>query len=146
MRRIERIYSEIIQKIIKHNKRVFTQKKLAEECNISIGTVNYALKPLHQMGIIEKKQRNFKTLNPKKLLLYWASIRNLNSDITYSTYSSKNIREIELMMPPCTFTAYTGYKNIFKSTPADYTEIYAYADPTTIKKNDSHPPHQIEKK
>jgi len=38
------------------------------------------------------------------------------------------------MMPPCTFTAYTGYKNIFKSTPADYTEIYAYADPTTIKK------------
>ncbi len=37
------------------------------------------------------------------------------------------------MMPPCVFTAYTAYKHIYHSTPADYSDIYAYADPNKIQ-------------
>jgi len=134
MKRIERVYCEILQKILQEKTNTMTQKLLAADCNVSIGIVNYALKPLHQMGIIEKKQRSFTTINPKKLLLYWASIRSFTNEIVYSTFSKENTRDIEHMMPPCIFTAYSGYKHMFDVVPADYREIYAYGDPTEIKK------------
>jgi DNA-binding transcriptional regulator YhcF (GntR family) len=134
MKRIERVYCEILQKILQEEKNTTTQKRLSQDCDVSIGIVNYALKPLHQMGIVEKKQRSFTTINPKKLLLYWASIRSFANEIIYSTFSEENTRDIEHMMPPCIFTAYSGYKNMFDVAPADYREIYVYGDPTTIKK------------
>jgi predicted transcriptional regulator len=134
MKRVERIYCEILEQIIQKQNNKLTQKQLSKDCQVSIGTVNYALKPLEQMGIIEKKQRNFKTINPKKLLLYWASIRNLKNEIIYTTYSTENIRNIEQTMPPCIYTAYSAYKYLYKDTPADYGEIYAYCKPEEIKK------------
>ncbi len=134
MKRIERVYCEILIQRIHNNKKILTQKQLAKECNVSIGIVHYALTPLHQIGIIEKKQRSFLLLNPKKLLIYWASIRNLTNSIVYSTYSSETTQNIEHMMPPCVFTAYSGYKYIFDTAPADYREVYIYADPNQIKK------------
>jgi len=134
MKRIERIYCEILEKIIRDNINKTTQKQLAKDCDISIGTVNYALKPLHQMGVIEKRQRSFKIVNPKKLLIYWASIRNLINEIIYTTFSKESTRNIELMMPPCVFTAYSGYRHKFNDSPTDYSEVYAYCDPVLVKK------------
>lgn len=134
MKRVERVYCEILQKILQDNMKTLTQKQLAIDCDVSIGIVNYALKPLHQMGIIEKKQRNFTTINPKKLLLYWASIRSFTNEIVYTTFSKENTRNIEQMMPPCIFTAYSGYKHMFDVAPADYREIYAYGDLMAVKK------------
>lgn len=134
MKRVERVYCELLEKIIQDHINKTTQKQLSQDCDVSIGTVNYALKPLNQMGIIEKRQRSFKIINPKKLLLYWASMRNLTSEIIYITFSKENTRKIELMMPPCLFTAYSGYKHKFNEAPTDYGEIYAYSDPELIKK------------
>ena len=133
MKRVERVYCEILQKILQDHTNTMTQKQLATDCDVSIGIVNYALKPLHQMGIIEKKQRSFLLLNPKKLLIYWASIRNLTNNIIYSTFSPEPTQKIEQMMPPCVFTAYSGYKHTFDVVPADYREVYIYADPAQIK-------------
>ncbi len=133
MRKIERIYCEILDKYF-HGYNIMTQKQLALDCMVSIGIVNYAIKPLLQMGIIEKKNKGFILLNPKKLLLYWSSIHNLANEIIYSTYSAEKTRVIENMMPPCIFTAYTGYKYTFETVPADYREVYIYADLETIKK------------
>ena len=134
MKRIERVYCEILEKVIQDKINKTTQRQLSKDCKVSIGTVNYALKPLEQMGIIEKKQRSFKIINPKKLLLYWASIRKLNNEIIYTAFSKENTRKIEQMMPPCIFTAYSGYKHKFNDAPADYNEVYAYSEPDLIKK------------
>lgn len=134
MKRIERVFCELLEKIIQDHLYQNTQKQLSKDCEISIGTVNYALKPLHRMGIIEKRQRSFKIVNPKKLLLYWASIRNLTNEIIYTTFSKESIRRIELMTPPCVFTAYSGYKHKFNDVPTDYGEVYAYCDPALVKK------------
>ena len=133
MKRIERTYCEILIHALQDQKRM-TQQQLAKDCNVSIGIVHYALKPLHQMGIIEKKQRSFLLLNPKKLLIYWASMRNLTTNIVYTTFSSEQTQKIEQTMPPCIFTAYSGYKHTFNGAPADYREVYIYADPIQIKK------------
>lgn len=134
MKRVQRIYCEILENILQKNRYSFTQKQLSKDCLVSIGIVNYALTPLEQMGIIEKKLRCFIVINPKKLLLYWASIRNLTHEIVYTTYYNDSIRTIENMMPPCIFTAYTGYKHAYKDTPADYGELYAYCNSTEVKK------------
>jgi len=133
MKRVERVYCEILQKFLQGNANTITQKQLAKDCDVSIGTVNYALKPLHQMGIIEKKQRYFILLNPRKLLLYWASIRDITKEIIYSTFSSENTQNIEHLMPPCVFTAYAGYRYTFNSAPADYSEVYVYADEKLVR-------------
>ena len=134
MKRVERVYCELLEKIIQDHINKTTQKQLSKDCDVSIGTVNYALEPLSQMGIIEKKQRSFKTINPKKLLLYWASTRNLTNEIIYTTFSKENTRKIENMLPPCIFTAYSGYKHKFNDAPADYREIYAYSDVALVEK------------
>lgn len=135
MKRVERVYCEILENIIQDKKNRFTQKQLSKDCKVSIGIVNYALKPLEQMGVIEKKQRSFTVINPRKLLLYWASVRNLKNEIIYSISFDENIRKIERMMPPCVFTAYSAYKFRFRDTPADYGEVYVYCIPDEVKKD-----------
>jgi len=134
MKRVERVYCEILENIIQDKKNRFTQKQLSKDCQVSIGIVNYALKPLEQMGVIEKKRRSFTVINPRKLLLYWASVRNLRNEIIYSINFDENIRKIEQMMPPCVFTAYSAYKFRFRDTPADYGEVYVYCDLDEVKK------------
>jgi DNA-binding transcriptional MocR family regulator len=134
MKRIERVYREILHRAIEKKQNFITQKNLSKECITSIGNVYHALKPLESMNAIEKKPRGFKVINPKKILLYWASIRNLQKDIVYQTFLNKPIVEIEKMMPTCLFTSYSGYKFVFNSTPSDYSEVFIYADKEEVER------------
>ncbi|MBI2578112.1 MAG: winged helix-turn-helix domain-containing protein [Candidatus Aenigmarchaeota archaeon] len=126
--KIERVYREILFQLLEKKKNFFSQKKLAEECGISIGSVNHALKPLESMGAIEKKHMGFRVLDAKKMLLYWASVRKLQRDVVYQTHSDAPVEEIEKSMPEVVFTAYSGYKMLFRSVPSDYGEVYVYGD------------------
>lgn len=128
MKKIERVYREILYQALEKENRELTQKLLSDKCEVSIGNVNYALEPLENMNAVEKKTRKFLILDPKKILLYWASYRNLSKDIIYETRSDKSLRTIENEMPPCLFTAYSGYKFKWGNPPADYSEVYIYAD------------------
>ncbi len=42
--------------------------------------------------------------------------------------------EIEKNMSPGLFTAYTGYKYMFNEAPADYSEVYIYADAMEVER------------
>lgn len=129
MKKIELVYNEILFQALEKKNKKLTQKNLSKLLDISLSTVNYALNPLKEMGAIQINQRNFTVINPKKILLYWASIRNLNKDIIYKTRVNKGISQIEKFMPASIiFTAYSAYKFIFKDVPADYSEVYVYAD------------------
>ncbi len=136
MKKIELIYNEILFQAIEKKNNILTQKGISTLLEISLSTVNYALKPLKNIGAIQINQRNFTIINKKKILLYWASIRNLEKDIIYRTRAEKSVIEIEKKMPQeIIFTAYSGYKFMFKDVPADYSEIYVYAnDLNEIKK------------
>ena len=72
--KIEWVYREIMYSVLEKGKYRFTQKGLARECNISIGTVNYALQRLEDINAIEKLSRGFRVINPKKILNYWATM------------------------------------------------------------------------
>jgi len=126
MKKTEIVYREVLYQVLENKNNFVTQSFLSKRCKVSIGNVYHALQPLVNMNAIEKKPRGFRIIDPKKILLYWSSTRNLKSDIIYQTFSSKPIIEIEKSMPPVLFTAYSGYKFIFKSVPTDYSEIFVY--------------------
>jgi len=106
-----------------------TQKEIAVGLGISLSTVNNALKPLSRIGAVEKRKFGLKLVDREKALAYWASARNLEKDIVYRTRSEMKITEIEKSIPSgVIFTAFTAFRLKFKDIPADYSEVYVYAD------------------
>jgi DNA-binding transcriptional regulator YhcF (GntR family) len=111
----------------------FTQKELSNRLGISIGNINKALKALEAVNAVRITSRSFSIIAIDRLLLYWAAHRKLNKDIVYKAFSDMRVSEIEASMPNGTaFTAYTAYKKIYKSTPADYSEVYVYATESAL--------------
>ncbi len=129
MKKLELVYRELLSEAIEKRNRALSQAHLAKSLGISLSTVNHAIKPLKGMGAIKVRARSLEITDPKKVLLYWASIRNLEKDIIYRTRVSAPVVEIEKSMPGnVVFTAYSGYKFMFKKMPADYSEVYVYSD------------------
>jgi len=129
MKRIEFVYREILYQVLEKKLRRLTQSLLSKELKISLSMVNHALVPLRNMGAIDVKQRGFEVVDAKKILYYWASIRNLEKDILYKTRVDRPAYKIENLMPNnIIYGAYSAYKFRFKDIPADYSELYVYSD------------------
>lgn len=121
----ETVYREIMEM----SDARLTQLGLSKRLDLSISTVNNALKPLVAMGAVKILQRGLRVTDREKLLFYWASVRNLEKDVVYSTRSDKPPSEIEKGMPASViYTAYSAYKFKFGSVPADYSEVYVYSE------------------
>lgn len=133
MKKNEWVYREILYGFMEKKERLFTQKALSERCDVSLGNVNKAVFPLEKINAIEKKPRGFVVINPRKLLLYWASARKLDGDVVYRTRVERSVAEIEKSLPNVMFTAYTGYKMAFGSVPSDYSEVVVYGNPADVK-------------
>jgi len=128
MKRIEEVYREILYQSMEKNNNTLTQSQLAKALDLSLSIVNLALKPLKDMNAIKINRRNLNIVDKKKILYYWASIRNLEKDIIYKTRVEKPVRKIESEMPSdIIYAAYSAYKFKFKDVPADYSEVYVYS-------------------
>jgi DNA-binding transcriptional regulator YhcF (GntR family) len=132
-KKTEWIYREILYQALEQKQRRLTQSALAKHCGVSIGLVNRALAPLADINAIEKKPRGFIVISPRKAMLHWAGIRKLHMDIAYQTHSTKPVAQIEKEMPPCLFTCYSGFSRRFGHAPADYGEVFVYADTAVVK-------------
>jgi len=129
MKRIEEVYREMLFQSIEKKNSSLTQSYLAKALNVSLSVVNLALKPLRNMNAVKIKQRSFDVIDKRKILYYWASIRNLEKDIIYKTRAEKPVKQIESEMPAgIIYAAYSAYKFKFKDVPADYSEVYAYSE------------------
>lgn len=129
MKKIELVYRMILEEAIEKRNKKMTQAEIAKALQISLSTVNLAIKHLEKMNAVRIKNRNFEIVNAKKILLYWASIRNLEKDIIYKTRIDKNVVEIEKNMPQnVIYGGYSAYKFMFKDMPADYSEVYVYSN------------------
>lgn len=132
-KKMEWVYREILFQVLEKRQNFLSQSSISKRCSVSIGNVNKALKPLEAMNCIEKKPRGFRVLNPKKILLYWASVKNLQRDVIYQTRAEKPVEEIENEMPSVLFTAYSGFRFRFKRIPSEYSEILVYSTKEKIK-------------
>lgn len=115
-------------------KRSFTQLALSRELGTSLSTINGAVTDLENINAVRVKPRSFEVMALDRLLMYWATHRNLKKDIVYQTRVSAPVKDIEKSMPDgVAFTGYTAYRFLFKETPADYSEVYLYATETGLK-------------
>ena len=128
MKKAELVYQQILFMAWEKNKFVFTQSELSRKLGISLSIVNSAIKKLESMGAIKIHQRSFHVQDMRKILYFWASIRNIEKDIIFKARIDAQVREIERILPDVVYTAYTAYKFRFNDVPADYSEVYVYAD------------------
>ena len=129
MKKIELVYREILYQALEQKNRVLTQAALARELTLSLSIVNQAVKHLEKIGAIRITPRSFHIVDARKILLYWASVRNLSKDILYATRAEMPVTEIEKLMPDeVIYGAYSAYKFRFNDVPADYSEVYIYSD------------------
>ncbi len=129
MKKIELVYREILFNALEKNSKNMTQANLARTLKMSLSTVNLAIKPLARMNAVQIKTRSFEVIDAKKILYCWASMRNIEKDILYKTRVEQPVKNIEAELPGNTiFGAYSGYKLKFNDVPADYSEVYVYAE------------------
>lgn len=135
------IKKEILWRHILHNSITkaqlqFTQKELAEKFGFSLSTVFNALKIPRRIGAIETTGRFFRVRDAEKFLSLWATHRNLEKDILYTTSSDLTINNIEANMPPSViFAAFSAYRFVYQEAPADYGVVYIYiSDKESIHK------------
>jgi predicted transcriptional regulator len=129
MKRIEEIYREILYQALEGKNSAFTQKSISVKLDVSISTVNHALQILKKMNAIRVNPRNFKIVNTKKILYYWACIRNVKKEVLYKTRFDGSVSDIEKNMPnDIIFAAYSAYKFKFRDMPSDYSSVYVYSD------------------
>ena len=136
MKKIETIWRELLFQAIRKNNREFTQKEIASQFGFSTSTVFQALKIPRKMGAVRVTGRYFVLEDSEKLLYHWASDRNLQRDIIYSTHIDSSVIEIEAKMPPgVIFGSFSAARQILAEPPADYDKVYVYAtDLGEIKK------------
>ncbi len=136
MKVIEQVYREMLYQAIEKKRLTQTQLELSRTLKISISVINYALRPLRDMGAISVASRSFRITDLEKILYHWANIRNMKKDIIYSTRTEMTVSDIEKNMPAdVAYAAYSAYKFAFGTPPADYSEVYIYAhDISEIKK------------
>ena len=133
MKKIEMVYREILYNAIEKKRFSLTQSELSKKLGISLSIVNLAVKKLKSIGAVNITHRSFKIADIKKTIYYWASIRNLERDIIFRARVDMPVRDIERNMPDLSYTSYSAYKLQFNDVPADYSEVYVYADEKEIE-------------
>ncbi|MBS3090991.1 winged helix-turn-helix domain-containing protein [Candidatus Pacearchaeota archaeon] len=128
MKQTELVYREILHRAIERKEFSLTQSEISKKLGISLSIINLAVKKLESIGAIRIMQRSFRIIDVKKAIYYWASARNFEKDIIFRARIEIPVREIEKNMPNIIFTGYSAYKLLFNDVPADYSEIYVYAD------------------
>lgn len=111
--------------------RKFTQKGVSDVLGVSVGSVNYTVNKLASIGAVVKGVRGFEVVNPKKLLLFWTVHHKIK--VCYSSHVRLSAYEIEGMMPPGIFTAYSGARLYYGIDSADYSEVYIYVDCDVVR-------------
>lgn len=128
MKKIEQVFREILYQALEKNVKRLTQLELSRKLHLSLSTVNLAVQKCVRCGALKGEARSFKVIDTKKILYLWASMRTLQRDVLYQTHIDLPVREIERALPDVAYAAYTAYKLRFHDVPADYSEVYAYAE------------------
>ena len=132
MKKKEIVLREVIHSFFQ--KQPVTQLELSKRLNFSLSTVNNAVSPLAYLGAFEIRRTGIRMIDLMKSIIYLASIRNLNADILYRTNTKLSVTETEKSMPKgAIYTAFSGYKFLFDDVPADYSEVYVYADEDVLQ-------------
>ena len=126
MKKIELIWREILEKSLTVN--TFEQMKLAQKFHFSTSTVHAAIRPLRLIGAVSVSGRNFRVTDWEKILMFWATHRNLAKDILFQTHIDLPVMEVEGLIDNNTiYGAYSAARHLLGSAPSEYEKVYVYA-------------------
>jgi hypothetical protein len=129
----ERILREILYRVYELGENFATQTEIADSCGVSLDLVNQVVTRLSEFGGVQIQTKGVYIINPKKILFYWATRRNLRRDIVYSTRCHDPPQKIESRLSAdFIFTCYSGYRLKFGTSPS-YDEVYAYGKPEAAR-------------
>jgi len=134
MKKTEWVLREILYRVYEENEFFMSQKGLAEACGTSLDTVNRVVGRLESFRALEKRPFGFRVLEPRKVLTYWAALRELRGEVVYSTYSPDSPSEVEERLPEGSLlTAFSGVRRRLGGAE-DYEEVYVYSDPAEVRR------------
>jgi len=123
----EWIYREIACASLSEKGRKFTQLALSKKFSISLSTVNHAIAPLRENGIIAPLSRGFRLISLPRLLALWGSERRLSRETLFSG-TAISVREAEKLAPSgAIWGGFSAYCLRYKETPADYSVLILYS-------------------
>lgn len=128
MKKIETIWHHLLWQAVTNKKFNHTQLELAGEFGYSLSTIHHAIVKIAAVGAVRMESKSFTVINAKKLLYYWASVRNLPNCVRYSTYYPGPIVKAQGELPAGgIYGGYTAAVYILGTAPADYDKIYYYS-------------------
>jgi len=134
MKKIETIWHHLLWLAIEKGEFKHTQTQLAEYFGYSLSTVNLAVKQLEAIGAIIISGKFFIVKDPKKILLFWATHRNIQKSVIYETFINQPVYEIEGTLPfDAILAGFTAARHILNDSPADYSKVYIYIDEEKIE-------------
>lgn len=130
MKKIETIYHHLLWTAVDKGQFRHTQQNLARDFNYSTSTVHYALEKPTALGAVRKASKFFVLQDFKKLLYYWANLRNIKPDILLQLSLNLSAIDIEQLLPANTFLGgYGAATRYLQTTPVDYNQVMVYARP-----------------
>jgi len=110
--------------------------QLSKELNLPVSTIHKGLERPRAIGAVRGSASGLRVLDPKRLLLLWAALRDLNADVVYATRVPMSVNEIEAQLPssavPTAYTAFVQHEG--RNLVADYEQVLVYAGVSEVRR------------
>lgn len=127
MLKIEYIWRDLLFEAVEKQNPYFTITDLSKKFQLSTSVVSHAIIPLRELHMVEVGKLRSKVIGVERLLMFWATRRNITKEVLYKVHSSLPVFERESSMPSHVIpTAYSAYRFLYHTVPADYENIYFY--------------------
>lgn len=110
--------------------------QLSAELELPVSTIHKALQRPRAIGAVRGSASGLRVLDPRRLQIMWAAMRDLNADVVYATRVPMAMTEIEAGLPESAIpTAYTAFaRHQGGNVIADFEQVVAYADGNEVKR------------
>jgi hypothetical protein len=136
------VWRHLLVAAFDHGIRRSSLTRLSAELDLPVTTIHKALERPRAIGVVRGSASGLRVLDPKRLQLMWAAVRNLDRDVVYTTRIPIAVSEIEARLPasaiPTAYTAFVQHEG--RNLVADYEQVVVYANANEVRRR--FPPHR----
>ena len=134
--RTEMVWRHLLVAALDRDIRRSSLTQLSADLGLPLSTIHKSLERPRAIGAVRGSASGLRVLDPKRLQLMWAALRDLNGDIVYATRVSMSMSEIEARLPVSAIpTAYTAFvKHERRNLVAEYEQVVVYADGNEVRR------------
>lgn len=127
MKKIETVWCQLLFDALERREFHFQQQKFASTLHMSVSTVHHAIGDLRRFGAVSVGGDGGNVTDIEKLLMHWASHRQLIKDVVATVPLALPVLEVEGLLPVGSILGgYSAVRHWYGEAPADYTSVYVY--------------------